>query len=77
VVDPVLDPRGFEALLRERLAGNELALVVARKPCILAAADIRKFEKMNAEKARAGCAGCGASDEATVVAELADVSPQG
>jgi len=59
VVDPVADPGGFEALLRERLAGSELALIVARKPCVLAAADIRKFEKQNADKAAAACAaGC-------------------
>jgi indolepyruvate ferredoxin oxidoreductase alpha subunit len=78
VVDPVADPKGFEALLRQRLAASELALVVARKPCILAAADIRKFEKMNAEKAAAGCAGCGASDSAAVAAELAEVGgPRG
>jgi indolepyruvate ferredoxin oxidoreductase alpha subunit len=77
VVDPVADPRGFESLLRERLAASELALVVARRPCILAAADIRKFEKLNAEKARAGCAGCGAADSEAVASELAEVAPGG
>jgi indolepyruvate ferredoxin oxidoreductase alpha subunit len=73
----VADPRGFESLLRERLAASELALVVARRPCILAAADIRKFEKLNAEKARAGCAGCGAADSEAVASELAEVAPGG
>ncbi|HYQ81112.1 MAG TPA: thiamine pyrophosphate-dependent enzyme, partial [Anaeromyxobacteraceae bacterium] len=70
VVDPVKDPAGFEKLLRERLAGNDLSVIVARRPCVLAAADIRRYDKENAERsaaalgAAAGCAGCieGAGD---------------
>jgi indolepyruvate ferredoxin oxidoreductase alpha subunit len=58
VVDPVADPSGFESLLRQRLAASDLALIVARKPCVLAAADIRKWDKANAEKASAACAAC-------------------
>jgi indolepyruvate ferredoxin oxidoreductase alpha subunit len=59
VVDPVSDPGGFERLLRERLASSELALIVARKACVLAAADIRKWDKQNADRAQAACAaGC-------------------
>ena len=56
VVDPVADPAGFERLLLERLAGDELAVIVARRPCILAAADIRKFDQANAARC-AACAG--------------------
>ncbi len=56
VVDPVSDPAGFERLLQERLAASELALIVARKPCVLAAADIRKWDRQNAEKETAACA---------------------
>jgi indolepyruvate ferredoxin oxidoreductase alpha subunit len=56
VVDPVVDPKGFEKLLQERLAGNDLALIVARKACVLAAADIRRWDKQNEEKA-AACGG--------------------
>jgi indolepyruvate ferredoxin oxidoreductase alpha subunit len=57
VVDPVGDPRGFERLLSDRLERRELSVIVARRPCILAAADIRGYEKANAEKA-AACAAC-------------------
>jgi len=66
VVDPVEDPQGFEKLLRARLAASDLALIVARRACILAAADIRKFEKINAEKAASGCRTCGMSDDAAL-----------
>ncbi len=59
VVDPVAAASGFEALLRERLAGNDLAVIVARRTCVLAAADIRAWDKANADKASAACAaGC-------------------
>jgi indolepyruvate ferredoxin oxidoreductase alpha subunit len=49
VIDPHEDPGGFERLLAERLAANELSVIVARRPCILAAADIRKWEQQGAE----------------------------
>jgi indolepyruvate ferredoxin oxidoreductase alpha subunit len=58
VVDPVSEAEGFEALLRQRLAGNELSLIVARRACVLAAADIRKWDKANAERAAACAAAC-------------------
>ncbi len=60
VVDPVADAAGFDALLRERLAASDLAVIVARRTCILAAADIRKWDKQNAE-----AAGCSAACEVT------------
>ncbi len=50
VVDPVADPDGFERLLADRLGRRELSLIVARRPCILAAADIRRWEKAAAER---------------------------
>ena len=56
VVDPVKDPAGFLSLLQDRLAKPELAVIVARRPCILAAADIRAWDRANAEKC-GGCAG--------------------
>jgi indolepyruvate ferredoxin oxidoreductase alpha subunit len=58
--DPVKDPKGFESLLKERLASNELSVIVARKPCILAAADIRRWDKAIAEQGSCGaaCEGC-------------------
>jgi len=60
VVDPVEDPQAFEALLRRRLAETALSLIVARRPCLLAAPDIRRWEKAAAAKrgALASCEGC-------------------
>ena len=49
VIDPYADPEGFERLLVERLAASELSVIVARRPCILAAADIRGWEQRAAE----------------------------
>jgi indolepyruvate ferredoxin oxidoreductase alpha subunit len=59
VVDAFADPKGFEKLLMERLAAPELSLIVSRRPCVLAAADIRAWDKAIAEK-RAGspCTAC-------------------
>ena len=65
VVDPVKDPKGFEALLARRLASNDLSVIVARRPCILAAADIRQHEKANADRSAAAasaCSACGGDD---------------
>ena len=55
VVDPVADPAGFEKLLVDGL-GEAGALDDRRapRPCILAAADIRKYEKAAAD----ACGSC-------------------
>ena len=45
VIDAFAEPEEFERLLVERLAAPELSVVIARRPCILAAADIRKWEQ--------------------------------
>jgi indolepyruvate ferredoxin oxidoreductase alpha subunit len=59
VIDPMADAAGFERLLADRLGKAELSVIVARRPCVLAAADIRKHEKAAAEKlAAASCAAC-------------------
>jgi indolepyruvate ferredoxin oxidoreductase alpha subunit len=59
VFDPYEDPEGFERLLMERLAARELSVIIARRPCILAAADIRKWEKMGAERRNVqACSAC-------------------
>ena len=55
VVDPVPDPGAFEKILRERLSTPKLSVIVARRPCILAAADIRRYEKAAAEKREKAC----------------------
>jgi indolepyruvate ferredoxin oxidoreductase alpha subunit len=51
VVDPVEDPARFERLLAERLAANDLAVIIVRRSCMLAAADIRRWD---AQAAAAG-----------------------
>jgi indolepyruvate ferredoxin oxidoreductase alpha subunit len=45
VIDASSDPAGFEKLLADRLAENELSVIISRKPCILAAGKIRQYEK--------------------------------
>ncbi len=55
VVDPMPDPDAFEKLLRDRLSRPELSVIVSRRPCILAAADIRRYEKSAAEKRAGAC----------------------
>jgi indolepyruvate ferredoxin oxidoreductase, alpha subunit len=60
VIDPVTDPGGFERMLVDRLARPQLSVIVARRPCILAAADIRGYEKQNAEKAALSATACAA-----------------
>ena len=50
VMDVVKDEAGFEKLLRERLSGNALSVLIARKPCILAAPDIRRWEEAGAAR---------------------------
>jgi indolepyruvate ferredoxin oxidoreductase alpha subunit len=57
IVDPVADPAGFERLLLDRLSKPELSMIVSRRACILAAADIRKYEKAAAANPCAACAG--------------------
>jgi indolepyruvate ferredoxin oxidoreductase alpha subunit len=54
VIDPIADPNAFEPLLLDRLGKRELSVIVTRRPCILAAADIRKYEKAAADE----CAAC-------------------
>jgi indolepyruvate ferredoxin oxidoreductase, alpha subunit len=63
VIDAYAEPERFERLLLERLAVPDLSVIVARRPCILAAADIRKWEHQ-ADEIRAIRAGdCSAVEE--------------
>ncbi len=55
VVDPMPDPSAFEKLLVDRLSRSEISVIVSRRPCILAAADIRKYEKAAAGKRADAC----------------------
>lgn len=63
VMDPMRDPDGFEKLLAESLAGNELTLLIARRPCLLAAGKIKEYEQAAAAAAGKSCdhgdCGCG------------------
>jgi indolepyruvate ferredoxin oxidoreductase alpha subunit len=45
VMDASADAAGFEKLLKERLSSNELSVIISRRPCILAAGKIRKYEQ--------------------------------
>jgi indolepyruvate ferredoxin oxidoreductase alpha subunit len=65
VIDPIADPQGFEKLLADRLERRQLSVIVARRPCILAAADIRRYEKAAAEKSGgSACAACAEASDA-------------
>lgn len=45
VIDPSLQTEPFEQRLRECLANGQLNLIIARRPCILVAGQIRAYEK--------------------------------
>jgi indolepyruvate ferredoxin oxidoreductase alpha subunit len=45
VMDASADPAGFEKLLMDRLSRNELSVIISRRPCILAAGKIRRYEQ--------------------------------
>ncbi|MDR1760588.1 MAG: thiamine pyrophosphate-binding protein [Fibrobacter sp.] len=50
-VNPVRDREAFKTVLREALSKNELSLIVAKSPCILALKSILAWEKANKEAA--------------------------
>jgi indolepyruvate ferredoxin oxidoreductase alpha subunit len=74
VIDPYADPGGFERLLVQRMAAPELSVIVARRPCILAAADIRRWEQQ-ASQIRAGAAGTAEASWAAEQTLSCDVVP--
>lgn len=45
VIDPARDQAGLERLIAECLESGELAVIVARRPCVLAAGKIKQMEK--------------------------------
>jgi indolepyruvate ferredoxin oxidoreductase, alpha subunit len=47
VLDPTVDPAAFEALVKSCLDSGELAVIVARRTCLLATSAIRQYEKHN------------------------------
>ena len=59
------DSADFERLLKESLASEKLVLIVARRPCVLAAKNIREYEKMITTNG--GCKSCSATQEGAAV----------
>jgi len=53
VLDPTTDNAHLEALLRDALARDELTVIVARRPCVLAAGKIKQYERDAAAKSAA------------------------
>ena len=47
VMDPTLNPKAFEDLVRQALETPELSVIIARRDCLLAARAIREYEKCN------------------------------
>jgi indolepyruvate ferredoxin oxidoreductase alpha subunit len=45
VADPTKDPEGFRRLLQQSLDSGELCVIIARRPCLLAAKRIRDAER--------------------------------
>ena len=45
VVDPSREAERFEKILVDRLASNELSVIIARRPCLLAAGKIKEYEQ--------------------------------
>jgi indolepyruvate ferredoxin oxidoreductase alpha subunit len=45
VIDPAKDGEGFERLVSESLAQDVLTVIIARRPCLLAAKKIRQYEE--------------------------------
>ena len=60
VLPLVKDHVEFQNLLSESLASEKLVLIVARRPCVLAAKHIREYDTKNAA---AQCNGCAAAQE--------------
>jgi indolepyruvate ferredoxin oxidoreductase, alpha subunit len=49
VFDPIMESEAIPGILREALAKPELSLLIARRPCLLAAGAIKVREKANAK----------------------------
>jgi indolepyruvate ferredoxin oxidoreductase, alpha subunit len=64
VIDPVAKAGEFESLLRQRLSAPTLAVIVARRACILAAPAIREFEHAAKLAAEAGAVAVAGMKEA-------------
>jgi indolepyruvate ferredoxin oxidoreductase alpha subunit len=54
VVDTQRNQAELEKILLQALAGNELWVIIARSPCVLAAKRIRQYEKEAQEQGQCG-----------------------
>lgn len=59
VIDPAPDPAAFEKLVSDCLTRQELAVIIARRPCLLAAGKIKQYEKELAAQEKACDCGSG------------------
>jgi indolepyruvate ferredoxin oxidoreductase alpha subunit len=65
VIEPRLGTDDFDRLLAECLNSNELAVIIARRPCILIAKQLKRYEEQRCE-----CAGAQVADpECAVVTQ--------
>ncbi|MCE5229531.1 thiamine pyrophosphate-dependent enzyme [bacterium] len=55
-IDPLVEPGRLEVVLRECLAAEKPALIIVRRPCILAAGKIRQYEQARRQGASCDCA---------------------
>ncbi len=50
VVDPTIDQKAFEELVKKRLGEPELSVIIARRNCLLATKQIKEYERCNEEQ---------------------------
>ena len=50
VIDPIVDAQGFEQLVKSCLEKGELAVIIARRNCLLAARSIKEYEKCEGQE---------------------------
>ena len=61
-LDPMAQGNALEEAIIEALASGQLAVIVARRPCILAAPKIRQYEKIALERTGQCATSCAASE---------------
>jgi indolepyruvate ferredoxin oxidoreductase alpha subunit len=61
-LDPMAQGNALEEAITAALASGKLAVIVARRPCILAAPKIRQYEKIALEKTSRCAASCAAGE---------------
>jgi TPP-dependent indolepyruvate ferredoxin oxidoreductase alpha subunit len=45
VMDPTLDPAGFQRLVKEALDSGAVRVIIARRDCLLATSKIKSYEQ--------------------------------